>query len=78
MPETGEVSFDEQLAEQLGADQYGMRTYVMALLKAGPDRSHDEETAGWKNRLNPGTSGQASGVITFLTLFSQGRIWSLK
>jgi uncharacterized protein YciI len=45
VPETGEVNFDEQLAEKLGADQYGMRTYVMALLKAGPDRSHDEETA---------------------------------
>lgn len=29
------------LAEELGADEYGMRKYVMAFLKAGPNRSQD-------------------------------------
>ncbi|MCW8870431.1 MAG: YciI family protein [Proteobacteria bacterium] len=36
---------DKNLAKQLGADDYGMKTYVMALLKAGPNRDQDEETA---------------------------------
>jgi uncharacterized protein YciI len=39
------VEFDAGLAEELGADEYGMRRYVMALLKAGPNRDQDEETA---------------------------------
>jgi uncharacterized protein len=37
--------YDNQLAIELGADNYGMRTYVMAFLKTGPDRNHDAETA---------------------------------
>ncbi|MBD3648427.1 MAG: hypothetical protein HUJ31_13465, partial [Pseudomonadales bacterium] len=37
--------FDDELAEKLGADQYGMRRYVMAFLKAGPERSQDAEEA---------------------------------
>ncbi len=36
-----EVVFDKALAEQLGADQYGMRMYVMAFLKEGPNRDGD-------------------------------------
>ena len=31
--------YDEALATELGADDYGMKMYVMALLKAGP---HDQ------------------------------------
>jgi uncharacterized protein len=37
--------FDPALAAELGADAYGMRRYVMALLKAGPNRDHDADTA---------------------------------
>src|SRR6202012_4861172 len=33
--------YNAQLAQKLGADQYGMKTYVMAFLKAGPNRSKD-------------------------------------
>jgi uncharacterized protein YciI len=36
--------FDQALAEKWGADEYGMKKYVMALLKAGPNRSQDAET----------------------------------
>lgn len=36
-----EVTFDKALAEELGADEYGMRMYVMAFLKEGPNRSED-------------------------------------
>ena len=38
------ATFDAELAQRLGADDYGMRRYVMAFLKTGPDRSHDPET----------------------------------
>jgi len=33
--------YDAQLAQKLGADDYGMKTYVMAFLKAGPVRIKD-------------------------------------
>jgi uncharacterized protein len=33
--------YDPQLAQKLGADEYGMKTYVMAFLKAGPNRPKD-------------------------------------
>jgi len=36
--------FDQALATELGADDYGMKTYVMAFLKAGPNRSQDSIT----------------------------------
>ncbi|MCF8258394.1 MAG: YciI family protein [Flavobacteriales bacterium] len=42
MPET---TFDSTLAAQLGADQYGMRKYVMAFLKKGPNRDRTKEQA---------------------------------
>jgi len=40
-------NYDEALATEVGADQYGMRKYVMAFLKRGPnrDRSKDEADA---------------------------------
>ncbi len=37
--------YDQNLAQSLGADEYGMKTYVMALLKPGPNRDQDKETA---------------------------------
>ncbi len=42
-PETTEISggYNAELAAKLGADKYGMRQYVMAFLKAGPNRSQD-------------------------------------
>ena len=38
-----DVLFDAELAAQLGADAYGMRPYVMAFLKAGPNRPENPE-----------------------------------
>ena len=38
-------SFNAELATKLGADEYGMRQYVMAFLKAGPNRDQGEEEA---------------------------------
>ena len=37
--------YDAALAEKLKADENGMRTYVMALLKAGPNRERPREEA---------------------------------
>lgn len=36
---------DAELAKKLGADDYGMKKYVMAFLKAGPNRNQDSATA---------------------------------
>lgn len=33
--------YDAELAKKLGADEYGMKTYVMAFLKTGPNRLKD-------------------------------------
>jgi uncharacterized protein YciI len=37
--------YDSLLAKRLGADDRGMRRYVMAFLKKGPNRSQDSVTA---------------------------------
>lgn len=44
--EEEEGSYDAELADQLGADKYGMRRYVVALLKAGPVRDQAADEAG--------------------------------
>jgi len=44
--------YDAALARSLGADQYGMKTYVMALLKPGPNRGQDAETAARLQRAH--------------------------
>ena len=62
-PQTTEVSdegstladsivFDQELATRLGADDYGMNTYVMAFLKAGPNRSQDSIEAAKLQRAH--------------------------
>lgn len=40
-----QTSYDENLANSLGADEYGMKKYIFAFLKAGPNRDQDEEEA---------------------------------
>ncbi|HNE30586.1 MAG TPA: YciI family protein, partial [Saprospiraceae bacterium] len=37
--------FDSSFARQMGADEYGMKPYVMAFLKRGPNRTQDSVTA---------------------------------
>ena len=34
--EVGKTKFDAELAKKVGADQHGMRKYVLAILKTGP------------------------------------------
>jgi uncharacterized protein len=38
-------TYNAELAKKLGADDYGMHKYVVAFLKAGPNRSQDSATA---------------------------------
>jgi len=38
-------SYNEELAKKLGADDYGMKQYVLAFLKSGPNRSQSAEEA---------------------------------
>lgn len=38
-----EAGYDAALAERLGADQRGMRSYVLVILKTGPERMPDGE-----------------------------------
>lgn len=46
------AAYDSVLAHELGADDYGMRHYVMALLKAGPNRSQDSTEAAELQRAH--------------------------
>ena len=40
-----EPQYNAKLAQQLGADEYGMKMYVMAFLKKGPNRNQSAEEA---------------------------------
>lgn len=50
--ETPGAAYDPKLAAELGADDYGMHKYVMALLKAGPNRDQDADTAAELQRAH--------------------------
>lgn len=50
--ESSATAYDSALAARLGADDYGMRRYVMAFLKAGPNRSQDREEAAALQRAH--------------------------
>ena len=39
------MDYDKQLAKKLGADDYGMKKYVIAFLKSGPNRNLSEQKA---------------------------------
>ena len=46
------TSYNSQLAQELGADEYGMHRYVVAFLKAGPNRDQDSTTAAELQRAH--------------------------
>ncbi len=50
--EVAETGYDAELAKSVGADDYGMRQYVMAFLKAGPNRSQDSLEAAQLQRAH--------------------------
>ena len=46
------ITYDSLLAKQLGADAYGMKQYVIAFLKAGPNRDRDSASAARLQRAH--------------------------
>jgi uncharacterized protein YciI len=46
------ITYDSVLAAKLGADDYGMKKYVMAFLKAGPNQDQDSATAAQLQRAH--------------------------
>ena len=40
-----QIPYDSLKAKKYGADEYGMKTYIMAFLKRGPNRDQDSTTA---------------------------------
>ena len=47
-----EMSYDSALAMKLGADEYGMKKYVMAFLKTGPNQEQDSAKAAELQRAH--------------------------
>lgn len=41
-----DASYDKALAEKLGADEYGMKKYVLAILKTGTNATTDKKVIG--------------------------------
>lgn len=44
--QTDNPNFDKALAEKLGADEYGMKKYVLAILKTGTNTTSDKKIVG--------------------------------
>ena len=49
---TATIAYDSTLAAKLGADEYGMKQYVMAFLKEGPNQSLDSAAAAQLQRAH--------------------------
>lgn len=54
--QTGSPKYDEALARQLGADEYGMKSYVMVILKTGTAKIED------KTKLNKLFEGHMANI----------------
>lgn len=62
----GSMAYDSTLAAELGADDYGMKQYVMAFLKSGPNRSRDSVEAARLQRAhldNIGRMAEAGQLV---------------
>jgi uncharacterized protein YciI len=60
-------AFDSTLAARLGADEYGMRPYVLVFLYAGPNRdfSPEEATALQRGHMDNIKRLQEEGLLVF-------------
>ena len=64
--ETPASKFDSELAKKVGADDYGMRKYVLAILKTGPKDAEvqgDARKALFKGHLDNMTRLEAEGKL---------------
>ncbi len=72
-----ETTYDSTLAAQLGADQYGMRRYVMAFLKKGPNRDRSKEEADSLQRAhmdNITRMAEAGKLVVAGPFFDDGEV----
>ncbi len=72
-----DATFDSTLAAQLGADQYGMRKYVMASLKRGPNRDWTKEQADSLQRAhmdNITRMAEAGKLVVAGPFFDDGEV----
>jgi uncharacterized protein YciI len=44
--ESQNPNYDAELAQKLGGDNYGMKSYILVILKTGPTTSEDKEFVG--------------------------------
>ncbi|MEP7267362.1 MAG: YciI family protein [Saprospiraceae bacterium] len=59
------ITFDSLQAKSWGADEYGMKTYVLVFLKRGPNRSQDSTTR---------TELQAAHLANITRLANEGKL----
>ncbi len=59
------ITFDSLQAKTWGADEYGMKTYVLVFLKRGPNRSQDSTTR---------TELQAAHLANITRLANEGKL----
>jgi len=59
------IKFDPELAQKLGADEHGMKTYVLAVLKTGKARIED------KNKIN---NLQTAHLKNIIRLSEEGKL----
>ncbi len=70
-----EIGYDSLLAEKYGADDYGMKKYVMAFLKKGPNRDLSEEEANslqMAHMENIGKMAEAGQLVLAGPFFGDG------
>lgn len=61
-----EKKYDAELAERLGADEYGMKKYIFANLKRGPNRDLSKEEANALQRKHLENIGRMA---------EEGKLW---
>lgn len=69
--------YDANFAEKTGADNYGMKQYVLAFLKKGPNRSQDSVTAAQLQKAhleNIGRLAKAGKLVAAGPFMDEGDI----
>lgn len=67
------TNYDAKLAEELGADDYGMKTYTFVILKTGPNQVQDRDSAAvlMRGHLDNITRLSEDGELTVAGPFGQ-------
>jgi len=74
---TDAMAYDSLLAEKFGADDYGMKRYVMAFLKKGPNRDIPETKAAELQNAhlaNIGKLAEAGKLVLAGPFFGEGEL----